>query len=118
MSAADGNPVTALTEALERFEAAGAERRAGEVRAAIEALGARPRASGHDWDLLTPTELAIVELLAEGCTNAEIARRRDSSRRTVESHLGRVYQKLGIEGRVKLTVAAAEHFRGESSPSA
>lgn len=102
-----------LREALGRFEAGGALASAKRAGAALAELGST---SGHDsqagpWELLTPTELAITELLAQGLTNAEIARRRDSSRRTIESHLGRVYQKLGIEGRVKLTVAAAEYFR-------
>lgn len=62
------------------------------------------------WAALTGSELAIVRLLATGLTNAQIAAERGTSRRTVESHLGRVYRKLGIDGRVALTVAATTRF--------
>jgi DNA-binding CsgD family transcriptional regulator/tetratricopeptide (TPR) repeat protein len=62
------------------------------------------------WSELTQAETEIVRLLAQGMTNAEIAQARSSSRRTVETHLGRVYRKLDIAGRVRLTVVAAEHF--------
>lgn len=62
------------------------------------------------WAALTPAETAIAELLARGLTNAEIAQQRGGSRRTVEAHLRRIYRKLHIDGRVKLTVAASERF--------
>ena len=104
-----------LRQALEVFESAGADGCAAEVRGRLRsAPTVRPADGGIRWNLLTPTELDIVRQLADGCTNAEIARRRNRSRRTVESHLRKAYQKLGIDGRVKLTVAAAEHFRDET----
>ena len=105
------SPATAVRDALAIFEQVGAMRSAGEARDKLVRLGASSPAPGQAWDTLTPTEREIVRLLAEGSTNAQIADQRNSSRRTVESHLSRVYQKLNIEGRVKLTVAAIEHFR-------
>lgn len=106
-----GDPASALEEASRIFAVAGAPLRVANVRLALDRLGVAEQGEEHSWATLTPTELAITELLAQGCTNAEIAQQRQSSRRTVESHLSRVYRKLAIDGRVKLTVAAAEHFR-------
>ncbi len=114
--ATDGRAGTSLREALSIFDDLGATRSANEGRSLLAGLGEPLPAVDGRWDRLTPTELDIVRLLAAGSTNAEIAQQRRSSRRTVESHLRRVYQKLGIEGRVKLTVTAAEYFRTSSRP--
>jgi len=111
LAAANGEPASALEEALGTFREVGATRSATSASAALGELGAEAGSIDNSWDALTPTELEIVSLLAEGHTNAQIAHHRKSSRRTVESHLSRVYQKLNIEGRVRLTVAAVEHFR-------
>ncbi|MEO1059978.1 MAG: AAA family ATPase [Actinomycetota bacterium] len=106
------DPAPYLREALATFDAVGATALAAPVRARLGELGQPSiEPAVHGWGALTATECEIAGLLAEGLTNAEIAQRRGSSRRTVESHLGRIYRKLGIEGRVKLTVEAAAHFR-------
>ena len=52
---------------------------------------------------LSPTERSVVELVAEGMTNTEIAERLYVSRRTVESHVSAAYRKLGVTNRVELT---------------
>jgi DNA-binding NarL/FixJ family response regulator len=48
---------------------------------------------------LTASEQTIVSLVGEGLTNTEIGERLYVSWRTVESHLGRVYVKLGLATR-------------------
>lgn len=55
-------------------------------------------ASGTLEDL-TPQELRIAELVAEGLTNRDIGTRLHLSPRTVASHLYKIYPKLGIAGR-------------------
>ncbi|HEX6658479.1 MAG TPA: LuxR C-terminal-related transcriptional regulator, partial [Ilumatobacter sp.] len=65
----------------------------------------RPR---HGWLSLTPTELRVVELVAEGCTNPQIAERLMMGRATVKTHLDHVYAKVGARGRSQL---AAEFAR-------
>ena len=70
--------------------------------------GARGRPSSG-WGSLTPTELEVVKLAAEGCTNPEIGARLFMSRGTVKTHLAHVYAKLGIANRTELATAAAAH---------
>lgn len=67
--------------------------------------GERKRpASG--WGSLTPMELDVVRLVAEGLSNKEIGARLFISPRTVQSHLTHVYAKLGLASRVQLVQAA------------
>ncbi len=51
---------------------------------------------------LTPVERRVVELVAAGHTNREVAAALFVSPRTVEGHLSRVYGKLGVRSRVEL----------------
>ena len=52
--------------------------------------------------MLTSRERDVAALAAYGVSNAEIAQRLGLSIRTVETHLQRVYTKLGIHGRAEL----------------
>ncbi len=70
--------------------------------------GERKRPSSG-WDSLTPTELDVVRLVAEGIPNKDIATRLFVSPRTVQSHLRHVYNKLGLTSRVQLAQEAARH---------
>jgi DNA-binding CsgD family transcriptional regulator len=70
------------------------------------ARGSRKRpASG--WESLTPTELRVVELAAEGLTNPEIGQRMFISRGTVKVHLSHIYSKLDVGNRSQLTTIVA-----------
>jgi len=71
--------------------------------------GARGRPSSG-WGSLTPTELEVVKLAAEGCTNPEIGTRLFMSRGTVKTHLAHVYAKLDIANRTELATLAATHL--------
>jgi DNA-binding CsgD family transcriptional regulator len=51
---------------------------------------------------LTPSELRIVRLAAEGATNREIAQQLYVTLKTVEGHLSRAYTKLAVKGREEL----------------
>lgn len=48
------------------------------------------------FDALTPRQREVLQLIAEGCTNREIAHRLDISVKTVESHRSRLMKRLGI----------------------
>ena len=55
-----------------------------------------PRASSGPFDELTPRELEVLSLMAEGRTNAGIASRLWLTERTVETHVRSILSKLGI----------------------
>jgi DNA-binding CsgD family transcriptional regulator len=94
-----------LTEALERYERAGAQAWAGRTRAALRKLGVRPGQRGartRGWESLTATERSVSVLVAEGLTNGAVARRLYISPHTVNTHLRHVFAKLGVTNRVAL----------------
>jgi DNA-binding CsgD family transcriptional regulator len=80
----------------------------------VAGLSMRPRRGTErpatGWDSLTASEQTIVQQLGGGLTNTEIAARLFVSRRTVESHLGRVYAKLGLTTRSQLVAAVARRL--------
>ena len=51
---------------------------------------------------LSSRELEIIELVAEGLTNQEIAERLTISKRTVDNHVSNVFNKTGSKNRVAL----------------
>ena len=66
----------------------------------------RPRSG---WDSLTPTELEVARLVADGLSNPQLAERLFVSRSTVKTHLVHVYAKLGLTTRAELAAAAVRH---------
>lgn len=107
--AADSRPH--LRAAISAFDALGvtpwAERARQELRASGETLR-RPDDARHR---LTPQEIQIAGMAAEGLSNREIAARLFLSPRTVGTHLYRIYPKVGVKTRAELarvlTAAAA-----------
>ena len=56
---------------------------------------------------LTPREREIASWVAKGKTNPEIAIILQANRRTVEKHMERILEKLGVENRVAAAVLIA-----------
>jgi DNA-binding NarL/FixJ family response regulator len=52
--------------------------------------------------MLTSQELTVARLVADGASNQQVAEQLYLSRKTVESHLHKVYTKLGIGSRKQL----------------
>jgi pimeloyl-ACP methyl ester carboxylesterase/DNA-binding CsgD family transcriptional regulator len=87
----------------------------GEVAAFLEP-DRRAFASGDRQppaEPLSPRELDVLRLVAEGRTNEEIAEALTLSIRTVERHLSNVYAKLGVVGRAARAAAATRYARGD-----
>jgi DNA-binding NarL/FixJ family response regulator len=101
-----------LAEALDLAAHCGARPLAARVREELKATGARPR---REWrtglQALSPRELRVVQLAAEGRTNREIAYQLYVTLKTIEGHLARAYTKLGIERRHELS----KFFEGEKT---
>ncbi|MGW7080929.1 response regulator [Streptomyces sp. NPDC054866] len=55
---------------------------------------------------LSARETAVLRLVAEGCTNAEIGRRLHVAESTVKTHLLRVFGKLGVDDRTAAVTSA------------
>ncbi|OXM67569.1 ATP-binding protein [Amycolatopsis vastitatis] len=94
---------THLRTARETFDALGmaawAERARRELRGAGESS---PNRGPDAREKLTPHELGIAQLAAEGLTNREIGQRLYLSHRTVGTHLHRIFPKLGVSSRADL----------------
>jgi DNA-binding NarL/FixJ family response regulator len=58
---------------------------------------------------LTPREVEVLGLVAEGLTNPQVAQKLYLSPRTVQRHLNSVYRKLGVNSRAAATRLALEH---------
>jgi DNA-binding NarL/FixJ family response regulator len=59
-------------------------------------------------ETLTPREREVLHLAAQGCANAEIAKRLSLSARTVETHRAHMMRKLGLHSQVDLARFALE----------
>lgn len=58
---------------------------------------------------LSQRETAVLRLVAEGCTNAEIGRRLFIGESTVKTHLLRIFGKLGVDDRTAAVTSAMRH---------
>ena len=111
----------AVAEGLRTLDRLGAEPAAERARARLRELGARvpprprPETKANPAGL-TARQLAVLGLLREGLTNAEIAERLVLSVRTVDHHVAAILGKLGVRSR--RDAAAAAETLGVGSPRA
>jgi DNA-binding NarL/FixJ family response regulator len=86
------------------------EKAASELRAAGAATGRPAPAAAVS---ITPQQLEIAQLAAQGLTNKQIGERLFLSHRTVATHLYQLYPKLGIASRAALSDALAQVAQDE-----
>src|SRR4051812_39889775 len=119
--AAGGDPAAGAAEldrALAQLEACGAGRRRDRVARELRRLGRRvPRrgrrgsASGTGpLAALSDREREVAELVAAGGTNREIAAELFLSKRTVDTHLAHVFEKLGVSSRAAVAAVVARQL--------
>ncbi len=110
----------AFVIAADIFDACGASRRRDQALAALRRMGgvgARGRAAtGHGLAALTHREREVARLAAQGRAALEIGRELFIGERTVESHLARIYAKLGITSKLELVQRAADLGLERSEP--
>ena len=97
----------ALAEAVEQGRAMSTDEAISWLR---RTRGSRKRPSGG-WESLTPTELQVVQLAAEGLTNPEIGERMFIARGTAKMHLSHIYTKLDVRNRSELASLVARRTR-------
>ncbi len=69
-----------------------------------------PDASARPEDAMSPRELEVLRLVAQGLANKQIGRRLGISERTVKAHLGRVFRQLGVGDRTSAALWAHDHL--------
>jgi DNA-binding CsgD family transcriptional regulator len=92
---------TLFYDALIPWVALGVERAIGSGAAPLR----RAPPDAAPLHRLTPREGSVVQLLAQGRTNKEIAAQLELAERTVEAHLFNVYRKAGVSNRTSLMSA-------------
>lgn len=98
-----GAAVEPLQAGMDLAHRCGATALAERARTELVACGSRPRRLARcGREALTPSELRVARMAADGLSNREIAQALFITMPTVVTHLGHVYQKLDIAGRAQL----------------
>jgi pimeloyl-ACP methyl ester carboxylesterase/DNA-binding CsgD family transcriptional regulator len=74
-----------------------------------------PERSAKAFENLTVREAEILERIAQGLDNAQIAAHLDMSEKTVRNHITHIFDKLGVENRSRAIVLAREAGLGQQS---
>jgi DNA-binding NarL/FixJ family response regulator len=99
-------PLRELVDAIERVAAGGSTFTADQLRD-----------SQSGYVSLTKREREILALMLRGLSNDEIAARIKVSRKTIEVHLSRLYERFGVMGRVELALRVDHEGWLELNPS-
>lgn len=71
----------------------------------FQSLQAKKAQPENPWKL-TPVEFDVLKYVAKGLSNAEVGRVMELERRTVRTHLGHIYKKMGVNSHVDAVVLA------------
>jgi DNA-binding NarL/FixJ family response regulator len=93
-------PKEEILRAISEVKAGGAPMTGEIARLVVQSFQAAS-ADALEEQNLSPREREILELLSEGITNKCIASRLGISSETVRTHLGRIYEKLHVQGRTE-----------------
>ena len=93
-----------LSRALAIWEELGCAPYVVQAKGELERVGLRPRRPAT----LTPTEMQVARLAADGLRNVDVAAATHLSVKTVEAVLSRSYRKLGVRSRAQLDRALAD----------
>jgi DNA-binding CsgD family transcriptional regulator/tetratricopeptide (TPR) repeat protein len=121
---ADGGDIASarqqFTDAFSLYADLGADWDLARTQARFRAYGirrgphARHRRSRHGWDSLTPTEVKVLDLVASGMSNPQIAAQLFLSRRTVQTHVSHILAKLDLHSRTEIVREASLRDRPTS----
>jgi DNA-binding CsgD family transcriptional regulator len=100
---------TAVAEARlasSRFDRLGANQLSDQAAALLRSLGVRGQTGPKRKARLTERESQVLNLIAQGMTNAEIAERLFISQKTAANHVSNVLMKLGVRSRTEAAAVA------------
>jgi DNA-binding NarL/FixJ family response regulator len=100
------SPPDTLLDCIRRVHAGGEWIDGDTASRAVRGVIAREEATREASETLTPRELDIVRMVAQGLRNKTIAERLSISEGTVKVHLHNIYEKLEIGGRLELVLCA------------
>ncbi|MGA8546551.1 MAG: AAA family ATPase [Mycobacterium sp.] len=103
----DAEAIESFNKAFDTFVGCEAIADARRVGRALRRLGVERRIVTHPrakmgWDSLTDSELTVVNLIAQGATNRDVATQLHLSPHTVKTHVHNAFAKLGITSRAQL----------------
>jgi DNA-binding CsgD family transcriptional regulator len=104
---------THFTDAYEVYSTLGADWDLARLQARFRAYGIRRgprfqhRRSQQGWGSLTPSEVKVVGLVAQGMSNPQIAAQLFLSRRTVQTHVSHILAKLEMHSRTEIAREAS-----------
>ncbi|MEU8837723.1 AAA family ATPase [Streptomyces roseus] len=114
---------SALAQAVAAYEDLGARWDVARADARLRSLGVRRgsrsarRRVANGWEALTPAELKVALLVAQGRSNPEIASALFLSARTVQTHVSHILAKLQVRSRAAVAAQAATRRSGpEAEP--
>lgn len=106
----EGDALAAAIRRAMRGENVIADEMTGKLVAAFQAAGTPSAApAARPESLLSPRELEILRLIAQGASNKEIGRELGIAETTVKIHVQHLLRKLGLSSRVQAAVYASEH---------
>jgi len=103
-----------LLAALEEVHRGGSPMSSSIARKVVQFFRA-PRPSNNELETLSPRELEVLHLLAEGYVNKEIADRLALSAPTVATYIRRIYEKLHVHSRAAAVGKFSSLIKGHSS---
>jgi DNA-binding CsgD family transcriptional regulator len=108
---------TALRESTDVYARLGANWDIARADGRLRSVGVRRSRAGKrrpstGWEALTPTEIKVARLAAEGLSNPEIGGRLFLSRYTVQTHVASILTKLQLHSRVGIAGEVAGHPPG------
>jgi DNA-binding CsgD family transcriptional regulator len=118
LAAEQGEPAAArqyLAEATVIYAGLGAAWDARRAGGRLERFGVRPGPAPYrarparGWEALTPTEVRVAHLVAEGRSNPDVAAELFLSRNTVQTHVSHILAKLAARSRAEIIREAIRH---------
>jgi DNA-binding CsgD family transcriptional regulator len=104
-----------LAAAVGLYTGLGAAWKIDQAATRLRPYGVRPVRSAHrarpasGWEALTPTEVKVAYLVADGRSNPDVAAELFLSRNTVQTHVSHILAKLGARSRAEIIREAVRH---------
>lgn len=69
----------------------------------------RSKRMKEEWETLTDREMDVLKMIAQGCSNKEIAKGLTISEKTVKNHITNIFRKLQVDDRTQAVLFAIKH---------